>query len=145
MEFYHHTSLLVLIPQPPKIDPHLFFRPFTGQSWLWTLLAAAAVVLFSSAATSPRLPGAAWRRLAGLTHAGWFVLVHAYYCGALTMFFTRAPSIPFNTIRDVMRDDSWKLIVQDGEGEGGSELRNPKLNLVVVVLLLLLLRTTLCF
>ena len=36
---------------------------------------------------------------------GWmfFVLVNAFYGGALTMFFTSELSLPFNSIEDVMR------------------------------------------
>ncbi len=45
-----------------------------------------------------------------------FVLLNAFYGGALTMFFTSKVSIPFDTVRDVMRAyPSWRLIVQDGK------------------------------
>ena len=37
--------------------------------------------------------------------AGWifFLVVNAYYAGALTMFFTSSPSIPFETLRQVIK------------------------------------------
>ena len=39
-----------------------------------------------------------------------FVLLNAYYGGALTMFFTSEAPIPFNTIEDVMKSyPAWKL------------------------------------
>ena len=39
-----------------------------------------------------------------------FVLLNAYYGGALTMFFTSELPIPFNTIEDVMDAyPAWKL------------------------------------
>ena len=49
--------------------------------------------------------------------SGWFffVLINAYYGGALTMFFVSEITLPFNTIRDALKVfPSWKLIVQSG-------------------------------
>ena len=44
-----------------------------------------------------------------------FLLVNAYYGGALTMFFTSEIGIPFNTIHDVMRAyPDHKLMMMDG-------------------------------
>ena len=48
---------------------------------------------------------------------GWFffVLLNAFYGGALTMFFTSEISIPFNTIEDVMKAyPLWRLKMMDG-------------------------------
>ena len=40
-----------------------------------------------------------------ITTSGWFffVLINAYYGGALTMFFVSEITLPFNTIRDALR------------------------------------------
>ncbi len=44
-----------------------------------------------------------------------FLLLNAYYGGAMTMFFTSTVTIPFNTIRDVMRaHPEWDMIFMDG-------------------------------
>ena len=44
-----------------------------------------------------------------------FVLLNAYYGGALTMFFTSEAPIPFNTIEDVMISyPTWKLKMMAG-------------------------------
>ena len=45
-----------------------------------------------------------------------FVLLNAYYGGALTMFFTSEVTIPFNNIYDVMKAyPTWKLKMRAGE------------------------------
>ena len=44
-----------------------------------------------------------------------FVLLNAFYGGALTMFFTSEITIPFNDIRDVIRSyPDWKLQILTG-------------------------------
>ena len=48
---------------------------------------------------------------------GWlfFVLINAFYGGALTMFFVSEVTLPFNTLRDALRVfPSWKIIYQSG-------------------------------
>ena len=43
-----------------------------------------------------------------------FVLLNAFYGGALTMFFVAEISIPFNTMRDVVKIfPEWKLLVAE--------------------------------
>ena len=52
-----------------------------------------------------------------ITTAGWFffVLINAYYGGALTMFFVSEITLPFNTIRDaLMAFPGWKIMYQAG-------------------------------
>ena len=40
-----------------------------------------------------------------------FLLVNAYYGGALTMFFVSELTLPFNTLRDVLQIfPEWKLV-----------------------------------
>ena len=44
-----------------------------------------------------------------------FVLVNAFYGGAMTMFFTSELSIPFETVRDAIRAyPDWELMFQEG-------------------------------
>ena len=44
-----------------------------------------------------------------------FVLINAYYGGALTMFFVSEISLPFQTIEDVLKlFPSWNLVFLDG-------------------------------
>ena len=44
-----------------------------------------------------------------------FVLLNAFYGGALTMFFSSEIRVPFNTIEDVMKAfPTWKLLMMNG-------------------------------
>ena len=44
-----------------------------------------------------------------------FILLNAYYGGAMTMFFTSEATLPFETMRDVMRAyPDWNLMMQSG-------------------------------
>ena len=44
-----------------------------------------------------------------------FVLINAYYGGALTMFFVSEITLPFNTLRDVLKAfPSWNFVFIDG-------------------------------
>ena len=52
-----------------------------------------------------------------ITTSGWFffVLINAYYGGALTMFFVSEITLPFNTIRDALRAfPTWNFMYQAG-------------------------------
>lgn len=54
--------------------------------------------------------------IASTTAWFFFLLLNAYYGGALTMFFTSEVSIPFNTIYDVMKAyPEWKLKMMNGD------------------------------
>ena len=49
--------------------------------------------------------------------SGWtfFLLLNAFYGGALTMFFTSEIRIPFTSIEDVMRQyPTWRLLMMNG-------------------------------
>ena len=47
-----------------------------------------------------------------------FVILHAYYGGALTMFFAGEPTLPFKTIEDVMmKAPEWKIMMIKGTEE----------------------------
>ena len=46
---------------------------------------------------------------------GSFVLINAFYGGALTMFFVSEITIPFNDIRDVLKNfPAWNIIFMNG-------------------------------
>ena len=49
-------------------------------------------------------------KMTSLTSWLFFVIINAYYGGALTMFFTSELTLPFNSIEDVMRSyPDWNL------------------------------------
>ena len=44
-----------------------------------------------------------------------FVLINAFYGGALTMFFVAELKIPFNSLRDVLKIfPEWNLVIEAG-------------------------------
>jgi len=49
-----------------------------------------------------------------------FLLLNAFYGGALTMFFTSKPALPFTTVRQGLSDEDWKMIMVDGMQGGDS-------------------------
>ena len=54
-------------------------------------------------------------KLASLFSWLFFLLINAYYGGALTMFFVGESTLPFNSIEDVMRSyPDWNLKFKDG-------------------------------
>ncbi|TRY67601.1 hypothetical protein TCAL_05368 [Tigriopus californicus] len=108
---------LALTPQLPEVDTGLFLRPFTYDAWM-AILAITGVVIV--AVLAPYLIFYYYEYTTGYmitSTTGWyfFVLVNAFYGGALTMFFTSEITIPFRTIRDVMQAyPDYKLLMMDG-------------------------------
>ncbi len=84
--------VLALTPQPASLDMGLFVRPFTPLSWR-AILAMTAVLLSALLFPHAVLSGSEFEGAAGYMMAytvAWyfFVLLNAFYGGALTMFFT---------------------------------------------------------
>ncbi len=93
---------LVLTPQPPEYDMDLFIRPFTGDSWA-SLGVMAGVLLFASGIPYVLFPdyfeATASHRVVNLATMGFFILINAFYGGAMTMFFTsEIRQVPNKTI-----------------------------------------------
>lgn len=111
------NQVLAVVPSPPEVDPGLFIRPFRDDTWkgiggmilLGILMGIVpwVFVRYYHSTTSFNL----------VVTSGWFffVLINAYYGGALTMFFVSEITLPFNTIRDALKVfPSWKIMIQDG-------------------------------
>jgi hypothetical protein len=106
---------LVLTPKNPEIDFGLFTRPFTHNSWtaVWFTTFIMAVSITVVQRTVPNTHG-----LKIMVTSMWyfFMLLSAYYGGAMTMFFTSENTTPFNSIYDVIQaHPDWKLVFGDGE------------------------------
>ncbi len=109
---------LVLTPQPADTDTGLFTRPFTTRAWL-SLSATVVALLIASVAPYAAFPADFFEqttsfRLVHVSMMGFFLLINAFYGGALTMFFTSELGIPFHSIRDVIQDNDWDVIVKKG-------------------------------
>ncbi len=109
-------SILLLVPQRPKVDFTLFLRPFTAEAW--ELIIAVSVVIILLVAVPqlfyPDYDSTNVKKVASTTAWSFFVLINAFYGGALTMFFTTEEKIPFQGIRDVLRSSDWQLLAMDG-------------------------------
>ncbi len=116
--FTWDNMVLILTPQPPQVDLELFTRPFTKDAWL-SLAVMVAVLLTAMALPYTLFPSylesTTAFRIIYFSTMGFFILINAFYGGAMTMFFTSDIRIPLETITDVMRDSTWRLIVQEGE------------------------------
>ena len=110
-------SALAITLKAKEIDYTLFTRPFRVESWL---LIGFAVILFLSAIIipylfAPNFGDSTSYRMIELTAFAFFMLTEIYYSGALTMFFSTAPTVPFESMVGVMRDyPTWKLMMRFG-------------------------------
>ena len=108
---------LALTPQPPEIDPGLFIRPFRDDAWngiavVCVIMVVCLMVPFSLMKNYEQTESV---NISVFSVWMFFVLINAYYGGALTMFFTSEITIPFNSIEDVMREyPDWKLKMMNG-------------------------------
>lgn len=108
---------LCFVPQMPKVDPTLFLRPFTMDSWI----AVGVTFLIITGCASIPMTIQYCRQTHSIkiiSTSGWyfFVLLNAFYGGALTMFFANEPSVQFSSVKDVVEAfPSWKFKVREGE------------------------------
>ena len=117
----HTKRVLAWIPQNPSTDFGLFLRPFAAQSWIsiFSVLAAALATAYLAKAIQygddDFLRSSNGQFLLSITIWYFFVILNAYYSGALTMFFTTKNSIAFEGLNDVLKAfPNWKLIFQEG-------------------------------
>ena len=109
--------VLALTPQPPEVDTGLFIRPFKDEAWggIGILFLIIIVIVMVPYATISYYEHTDGYNLTAFVGWMFFVLINAYYGGALTMFFTSEQTIPFNSIEDVMRAyPDWKLKMMTG-------------------------------
>ena len=110
-------SQLVLTPQPPKVDVLLYIRPFTDESWgaIGAIMVVMLVCLIFPYLVVRHVESTAGHQMIVLFSWYFFILLNAYYGGAMTMFFTSEATLPFETMKDVIRAyPGWKLLMQSG-------------------------------
>ena len=108
---------LALTPSPPEVDFGLFIRPFRDDAWhgIGVVLAISFVIVMVPYAFLSYYENTDGYMISSTSVWFFFVLINAYYGGALTMFFTSELRIPFNTIHDVMRAyPDFNLMMMDG-------------------------------
>ena len=110
-------QVLAVIPKPPELDVTLFIRPFTDDAWkgIGILILIGLFLLIVPYFFVKKYPDTAAYKI--VMYSGWFffVLINAFYGGALTMFFVSEIRLPFNSIKEVLQlFPKWKLIYQAG-------------------------------
>ena len=105
--FCTDSYLLAYSPKPPAVDIGLFIRPFRNESWYWIIGMMLLLILLLLLPYIWRL-GVSWEDTQSFQitkTAGWifFLLLNAFYGGAMTMFFASEPPLPFNTLREAMQ------------------------------------------
>ncbi len=99
-------------------DFAFFFRPMKSGPWILAVvvgLAAAAFFARPEEDEAPGMPPTDGKRTLATVFCGFFALMNAYYCGALTMFLATSPDLPFDTLRGVLRAyPEWRLMIQAG-------------------------------
>ena len=108
----------LITPNPPDFDPELLYRPFTTEVWasIFIILSLGVCFIFihyfffnnyNENKTSIQI----------IMMSFWFlfVLINAFYGGTLTMFFVAELTVPFNSLRDVLKAfPTWKLVMKAG-------------------------------
>ena len=110
-------EILAVVPSPPEVDAGLFTRPFRNDTWqgIGLMILFGIILLFGPFAFFKSYENSAAMKIVAFTGWTFFVLINAYYGGALTMFFVSEITLPFNTLRDALRVfPQWNLIYQSG-------------------------------
>ena len=112
-----HRGIIMANAVVAAFDVGLFTRPFTTPSWI--AIGLSCMVLFACLLIPHKLlpPNSSSSSISFVSCSGWtfFLLVNAFYGGALTMFFTSEPRPPFETTREGLGlFPDWKMIMFSG-------------------------------
>ena len=110
-------QILCMVPKFPEVDAGLFIRPFTDDVWkfIGIFSISGLVTLFVPYLFLNRWDNMRANHIIQTSLWMFFVLVNAYYGGALTMFFVSEITLPFNTLRDVLQVfPEWNLVYVKG-------------------------------
>ncbi len=115
--FMTDGEVLVLTPRVENMDMGMFVRPFTRKSWHAVgAVSSIALTLMAIDYLGQWYAGTSSFKVASLTMWYVFVLLNAFYGGALTMFFITEEPIPFNNMREVIAAyPEWNFIFQRGK------------------------------
>ena len=107
-----------------RFDPSMFARPFSKWAWAATLANIAVIMVLrilvewvTNSRPDPSQRG--WSSLKIFLFFSWlfWVLIMAFYGGAMKMFFATSPSIPFGSVEEglSMFPGKWKMLIQKSE------------------------------
>jgi hypothetical protein len=111
------NDLIVWTPTDQEIDFGLFVRPFSAESWvaisLMTIIATTC--RFTTQCVIPNADSTNGQAMMVTTLFIFYVVLSAFYGGAMTMFFTSSTHNKFEDIVDVIRaHPEWKLVFLSG-------------------------------
>ena len=108
--------LCLVKPNPPNFDPGLLYRPLAKSVWIFIFISLSLASCFG---IIPHIFIRGYEdmmsnQISMMSFWFLFVVLNAFYGGALTMFFVAEISIPFNTMRDLVKIfHEWKLLVAE--------------------------------
>ena len=111
------SNVLALTPQPAEVDFGLFIRPFQSDAWFCIvgLFVCILITILGPYVFISYYEQTEAFKIASISTWLFFLMINAYYGGALTMFFTSELKIPFESIEDVMRSyPDWNLKFMEG-------------------------------
>jgi len=110
-----------VVLNPPKVDPTLFARPFTNGSWIVMILTVCVTISFLCIPSfvMKNAKKIISRSIVQFTFWGpFFTIVHAYFSGALTMFFANKQTLPFETLTEALNVVPHWNVLFTGDGYG---------------------------
>jgi hypothetical protein len=112
------NGLIVWTPTKQEIDFGLFVRPFSPESWvaisMMTIIATTCIMITQY--VIPNADGTNGQTMMFTTLFIFYVVLSAFYGGAMTMFFKSPSDNNFEDIKDVIPAyPEWKLVFLSGE------------------------------
>jgi hypothetical protein len=103
---YTENMILALNPRQPDIDMGLFVRCFRDETWNASLIVMCmvGVVVIIQFCFLYNWDNSDSVQISSTSGWYFFVLLNAFYGGALTMFFATEAALPFQSIREVMKE-----------------------------------------
>ena len=114
---YIQINVLCYIPKTAELDYGLFIRPFTTNAWksIGLILSGGSAFFFLPYIFIRGWDNMSANSITKLSLWIFFVLIHAYYGGAMTMFFANEIVPPFRNLRDVLQAfPEWNLVFTAG-------------------------------
>ena len=108
-----HYAMFLRSPAP-KTDFGFFLRPFQSDLWIFTL---SLLILSMITVVGMQKCHKYTDVIRCIQLSAWilFIVVNAYYGGALTMFFLSHSKVPFSNIQEALKYSEWKVTFQNGE------------------------------
>ena len=107
-------SVLALHQDSLTFSMKMLIKPF--QNNVWTIILCSVAIVFILIGILMKFKkNASSMKILKITISISFVMIHAYYTGAMAMFLTSKPSVGFTTLKDVLKAvPEWTLVYLQG-------------------------------